>query len=166
VADTPAWSDPATWVGAGGLLAIAGSSAKALLDWRKDKGQQRATSEDMVRDDLLATIRDQRVELGQMRTELSAARIEMREQDARSREAVRACEERADKFLEELRKLHSENDMLRSRHHRFVNYFSVVREEVDTDRLERGLKPLPLPSWIDETIPGPTARMKPPEPPA
>lgn len=150
--DTPSWSDPATWVGAGGLLAIAGSSIKALLDWRKDKGHQRATSEDLVRDDLMKILESAQAEAERMRKEHAAMRTEIREQDERSRTAIRACEERAEKFLDELRKLHTENDLVRNRYHRLRNYIAQVMGMVNVDRQERGVPELPFPTWLDETI--------------
>ncbi len=159
VTDTPSWTDPSTWVGAGGALAVLGAAIKAVLDARKDRGQQRATSEDLVREDLLTVTKEQRAELVVLRAELAAARVEMRQQNEQHWVAIRASEERADRFLDELRRLHSENDAVRGRYHRLVNYVTEVTHIVDVDRIERGLPPLPIPAWVDETIP----RTNPPE---
>lgn len=159
MADTPSWTDPSTWVGAGGALAVLGAAIKAVLDARRDRGQQRVTSEDLVREDLLTVTKEQRAELVMLRAELAAARVEMRQQNDQHWNAIRASEERADRFLDELRKLHSENDAVRSRYHRLLNYVTEVTHLVDVDRIERGLPPLPIPAWVDETIP----RTQPPE---
>lgn len=164
MADPLSWSDPSTWVGASGVAALAASAIKAAFDWRSSRARDRATSEDLVRDDLLIVNREQRTELVGMRGELAAARAEMRAQHDQDWVTIRACEERAERFLDELRKLHSENDAVRGRYHRLVNYIAIVRGEVDIDRIERGLPPLTIPSWVDETLLGPAAR--PPEQPS
>lgn len=153
MAELPSWNDPSTWIGAGGVLALAGSALKAVLDWRSGQRRDHASSEDLVRDDLLSVTKEQRSELAILRAELLSARTEMREQNDQHWVAIRACEERAERFLDELRSLHAENDAVRGRYHRLRNYVTEVTHVVDIDRIERGLPPLPIPSWVDETIP-------------
>lgn len=85
MADPSTWTDPSTLIGGGGALAGIGAVIKTVLDWRKDRQQQalsdrqqRVTSEDLIRDDLIGQLNAQRSEIQQLRQELGDARRELR----------------------------------------------------------------------------------------
>lgn len=147
------WTDPSALVGGGGLLAILAAGVKTLLDWRRDKGQQRASSEDMVRDDLMKTIADQRTELARLSTRCDLLNDRMD-----------AARDRENAVLAANAELRSENRAVRDRYHRLTNYISVLLATIDAERRERNLPPFAgIPAWIDEPIPGPTSTQIPPE---
>lgn len=103
MAETPnAWTDNATLAGIAGLATAAGAVLKTVFDWRKDKGKERTSSEDLVRDDLLAMLREARTETESLRRELADARRELREHAAESARRLSECEDRAVRFFSEL----------------------------------------------------------------
>lgn len=149
MADQPnSWTDPATLVGGGGLLAAAAAAMKALIDWRADRGKRRVETEDLVRDDLLKTITEQRTEMARL-----SARCDMLTERM---DGLRASENAVLAANAELR---SENRALRDRYHRLTNYIQTLLLMIDSERRERNLPPLEgIPRWIDDPVPGPTQR--------
>lgn len=143
MAESPnTWSDPSTLVGGGGLLAIVAAAAKTVLDWRKDRGQQRQTGQDALIDDLMATVAAQS---GQIKG-LYATIGEMQT-------AIRECETRAVRFQGDLADVRQENVGLRYRYHGLMNWLSAVPSLPD------------LPPYLTGPIEGPTQRETMPKPP-
>ncbi len=143
MAESPnTWSDPSTLVGGGGLLAIVAAAVKTVLDWRKDRGQQRQSGQDALIDDLMATVTSQSNQVKDLYKTIG----EMQG-------AIRDCEARAIKFQGDVTELRQENVGLRFRTHGILNWLAAVPSLPD------------LPPYLTGPIEGPTQREAAPKPP-
>lgn len=99
------WTDPSTILGGGGLLAGIGAVVKTLLDWRKDRGSERISAEDAIRDDFQVEFQAQREEITRLRQELAAARQEIRAFQDVHQKAMTEWQERYGRLFVELAEL-------------------------------------------------------------
>jgi predicted nuclease with TOPRIM domain len=90
VIDTPNLADPAVLTAIGVGSSAVGAGGMKLLEWWSHRGrekvkeklaetEQKLTAEEKLREDLLDEKRELRAEIQQLRMELAAARVELRE---------------------------------------------------------------------------------------
>lgn len=147
------WTDPSTLVGGGGLLAIIAAAAKTVLDWRRDRGQQRQTGQDALIDDLMATVTAQSGQISTLYEMLGKMQGAVRECETRAVKFQGELGEQAVKFQGEIAKLHQENVGLRFRYHGLMSWLAAIPSLPD------------VPPYLTEPIEGPTQRDAQPKPP-
>lgn len=98
------------------LATAAGAILKTLFDARRDRGKARTDSEELVRDDLMKELADQRLEIRQLRAELAEARKEIREMSAQHARDIASWQDRYSALLDEVSKLR--NELGRGKEHR------------------------------------------------
>ena len=107
MADQPAaWTDPAILTAIGAAFTAAGAGGAKLVDWWNTRGDQKITrgdqrirSEDVIREDLLTQLKDQREEIRQLRTELADARRELRDLTLAHHLAIKEHQDRYGRLL-------------------------------------------------------------------
>lgn len=108
--------DPTTLAGVAAIATAAGAVLKTLFDARHDRGKARTESEELVRDDLMKELADQRLEIRQLRAELAEARKEIREMSAQHARDIANWQDRYSALLDEVSKLR--NELGRGKEHR------------------------------------------------
>lgn len=104
------WTDPtAIATGSAALGGIGATIVRYLFDWLRDQGkqrldtaQQKSTAEEIVRDDLLSQLTEQRTEINALRRELAEARTEMREMNRQHQVDLLAWQQRYAQLLLEV----------------------------------------------------------------
>lgn len=83
---------------------------KPTFDWLIGRRKDRVSSEELIRDDMMAQLKEQRLEIAQLRLELADARRELREFSDMHQHAVAEWQDRYSKLLLEMSELRSAMD--------------------------------------------------------
>lgn len=104
-------AEPSTQIEGSAIAAIVavagaiGAMLKPTFDWLTGRRKDRVSSEDLVRDDLMTQLKDQRAEIIQLRLELSEARRELREFIVVHQQAIKDWQDRYNALLIEMAEL-------------------------------------------------------------
>lgn len=90
------------------IVAVAGAIGamlKPAFDWLIGRRKDRVSSEDLVRDDLMTQLKDQRLEIVQLHAELADARRELRDFIGVHQQVIREWQDRYNAVLTEMAEL-------------------------------------------------------------
>lgn len=102
MADTSNIPDNATLAGLIAAAGAIGAAAKPAFDWLTGRRKDRVSAEDLVRDDLMIQLKDQRIEITMLRAELSDARREVRELSSLHQATIKQWQEKYGEMLVEI----------------------------------------------------------------